>query len=187
LIKLENLPEATEKALACLRATDSLKSKIINEALQEKKTFKKKKDKYLVPVLLSSVALLIFCVFLLNGKKSLSLDEHQLIYSFTAGSSDIITCSFDTFYNTDPSIIQYIELNSFVKKDKKNQLNQLIDALKNQSVISSEKNINLNDQLNFYDSNGLIFSLPVKAPFIGWSDGIRKCDLFFKLFEDMSY
>ena len=83
--KLENLPEITELALDGLRVDDVLKTRILNTSLQQDKP--SGKQLRFIPVLLSSVALMILCVFLLNGKKPLLPEEEQhLIHSFSAGS-----------------------------------------------------------------------------------------------------
>ena len=87
MIKLENLPEVTNRALDGLKANESLKSKILKAAVQAEKSNSHIQLRRLVPLLISSVAVMIFCVFLLNGKKPIPMEEQHLIHSFTAGNS----------------------------------------------------------------------------------------------------
>ena len=74
--KLENLPEITELALDGLRADDVLKTRILNTSLQQDKP--SGKQLRFIPVLLSSVALMILCVFLLNGKSRSFLKRNSI-------------------------------------------------------------------------------------------------------------
>jgi hypothetical protein len=70
LIKLENLPEVTDRALDGLKADESLKAKILNAAIQEEKPYTYQKIRHLAPVLLSSVAVMILCIFSSEREKA---------------------------------------------------------------------------------------------------------------------
>jgi len=184
LNKLENLPEVTEQALNGLRADDSLKNRILNAALREEKpsSFSLKSVR-LVPVLLSSVALMLLCVFLLNGKKPLLPEgEKNLIRSFSAGSGEVVSVSFGSFAGTDPASVESVELLSSGKVSDRALVAQLLDALKNHSEIVPNDEIVLNDRLNLFDRDGLLFSLPAEAPYVRWADGVRRCESFFEMF-----
>ena len=181
MIKLENLPEVTNRALDGLKADESLKAKILNVAIQEEKPYTYQKIRHLAPVLLSSVAVMILCIFLLNGKKPIPSEEQHLIHSFTAGSSETSPVSYAEIGSLSvKSIVRCSDGN----KVENEQMERLLDASKDNSVPVSYLQISMDDQLNLYDSDGLCFTVPVKAPYIGWSDGIRKCDSFFELLEN---
>ena len=183
--KLENLPEVTDRALNGLTADEVLRLRIMKAALREKKSFAGFRSLRVIPVLLSSVALMILCVFLLNGKKPLLPDEEQhLIHSFSAGNSSFSEVSFDLFSGTDAESVEYINLLSEGKCFDRDQLNQLLSLLKEQSEPVSENDIIMNDRLEIFGKSGLMFSLPAESPYIEWSDGIRKCESFFKLYRN---
>ena len=184
MIKLENLPEVTDRALDGLKANHQLKTKILNASLREEKPFVFKKRPALIPVALSCVALMVICVFLLNGKMALHSEKQPLIHSFTAGSADAPSVSFDAFAEMDSSIVQRVEITSAGKAEGPDQLDPLLDALKNHSDLIEGADITMNDQMNIFGSDGLLFSLPVENPYIAWADGVRKCDLFFQWFEE---
>ena len=185
MIKLENLPEVTDRALDGLKADESLKSKILNAAIHEQKpSYPHKQFRYLAPVLLSSVAVMILCIFLLNGKEPVISEDQHLIHSFTAGNSETIPVSYTEI---DSLSVKSIVRCSDGKKIDNDQLVKMLDILKNHSVIVTEDQISMNDQLNIFDEDGQCFIVPVNAPYMGWSDGIRKCDLFFELFENTDH
>jgi len=181
LIKLENLPEITDRAFDGLKANESLKIRILKAAIQEEKTYTHRQKRHLVPVLLSSVAVMILCVVLLNGKKPIPSEEQHLIHSFTAGSSETAPVSYKEI---DLLSVKSIVRCSDGKKIENDQLKQLIEALQSDSVNVSDDIISMNDQLKIYNTDGLCFIIPINPPYIGWSDGIRKSDLFFRLLEE---
>ena len=182
--KLDNLPEITDRALDGLRADENLKTRILNAALQNQEPRTVVRSRQLVPALLSAVAVMILCVFLLNGKKPLLQDHEQnLIHSFSAGNSASASVSFGSFTGTDPLSFASVELLSAGRISDPDLLNQLTDLIKNHSESVPNGEMDMKDQLNFYGSGGLLFSLPVEAPFIDWSDGPRKCEPFFDLFN----
>jgi hypothetical protein len=182
LIKLENLPEITDRALDSLKADDTLKSKILFSAIQKNKPYVHNNNLRLIPIVLSSVAIMVICFVLLNGKKPLFSEDQHLIRSFSAGSSDSSTISIDSFSEIDLMSIKYIELSSSGQKNEPDQLNQLLDALLNHSILVKNTDFSMNDQLNIIGTNGVLLSLPINIPYIEWPDGIRKCDYFFNLF-----
>ena len=182
--KLENLPEVTDRALNGLKADEVLRLRIMKAALQEKKQSSGFISFRVVPVLLSSVALMILCVFLLNGKKPLLPEEEQhLIHSFSAGDSSFSDVSFDLFAGTESASVEYMSLLSEGKISDRDQVNQLLGLLKEQSEPVSEIDIIMNDRLEIFGKSGLLYSLPAESPYIEWSDGIRRCDSFFALFS----
>lgn len=181
MIKLENLPEVTDRALDGLKANESLKSRILKTAIQEENKYPHRQIRHLAPVLLSSVAVMILCVVLLNGKKPITSEEHHLIHSFTAGNSETASVSYKEI---DLLSVKSIVRCSDGKKIENDHLKQLIEALQSDSVNVSDDLISMDDQLRIYNMDGLCFIVPIKAPYIGWSDGVRKSDLFFKLLEE---
>ncbi len=181
MIKLENLPEVTNRALDGLKANESLKSKILKAAVQEEKSNSHIQLRRLVPLLISSVAVMIFCVFLLNGKKPIPMEEQHLIHSFTAGNSETVPVSYTDIVSLP---VKSIVRCSDGKKIENDQLEPLINAIRSDSSNVSDDHISMNDNLNIYCSDGLCFVVPVQPPYIGWADGIRRCDLFFELFEN---
>ena len=186
--RIENLPEVTDRALDGLRADERLKNRIIRSAVGEKENASCiHRGFQLIPVILSSVAVMILCVFLLNGKKPVDLDADQhLIHSFSAGNSDAGTDTFDSFAGTDPQNIESMEIVSAGKTDGTENLQQLFNALTEDSALISDKTFAPEDQLNIRLVSGIMISLPVKAPYIFWPDGIRRCDHFFDLFENLA-
>ena len=186
MIKLEDLPEVTDRALNGLKANDILKTKILNTVIQKEKPYVYKKHLHLIPIVLSSVAVMVFMFVLLNNKKPLLSVDHHLIRSFTAGNSASYNNSFSSFSEIDLLSIKYFEISSTGKKNTPDQLNQLLDALVNHSILVKETDIVMTDHLNIFDSNGLLLSLPINSPYIGWSDGVRKCNCFFEMMEKAS-
>ena len=181
---LEKLPEITERALDGLRADESLKIRILNASLQKEMPSGYGRSLRFVPVLLSSVALMIICVFLLNAKKPLLPNEDQhLIHSFSAGSSTSSAVSYDDFAETETDSFEAVELRSLGTVSDRVRLVQLITLLKEHSEPVSDENIAMNDQLGFFGSSGLLFSLPAESPYIQWSDGVRRCDSFCELYR----
>ncbi len=181
--KLENLPEITDRALDGLRADDTLKTKIINAVLHDEKPIRVGKPLRFISVLLASLSVMLLCVFLLNGKKPLLPEEEKdLIRSFSAGNSSASSVSFDTFTETAPDTIKSIELLTSGTLSGSDLVNQLVELLKCNSVSVTDPDIVMNDQLNIFDSTGMLFSLQAEAPYIKWSDGVRKCEPFFELF-----
>ena len=182
---LENLPEYTDRVLNGLRADQTLKTRILITANQNEKQVFNLKPRRFVPVLLSSVALMIICVFLLNSKKPLPTnEEQQLIRSFSAGNNISDTASFNDFSLTDSDTVESIELHSTGKLTGREQIVKLMDLLKEHSDTVSDNEIVMTDHLDIYGSSGLLFSLPAESPYIGWSDGIRKCESFFELIRN---
>lgn len=191
LNKLENLPEVTDRALFGLRADDALKQRILAAAVHQEgsssgavkplRSFRK--PLRLVPAVLSAVAVMLLCVFLLNGKSPLLPEgDKNLIHSFSAGG-DAGSVSFASFAAEDPLVLEAVELLSAGRVEDAAFVSHCIDALKNQSEpVSSDASLPLNDRLNLFDRNGLLCSLPVSAPYVGWADGVRRCDSFFALF-----
>lgn len=183
--KLENLQQITDRALDGLRADEALKTRILKKALQEEKPCAASGSFRFVPVLLTSVALMILCIFLLNGKKPLVPDEDQhLIYSFSAGSGEYDPkVSFDVFCDMEPSLVESMEILSEGKVTSHEQIDRLMEALKEQSESVQDADVVMNDRLEICGSSGQIFSFPAGSPYIGWSDGIRKCESFFEMFK----
>ena len=183
--KLENLPQITDRALDGLKADETLKTKILNAALQERETLSAEKPMHLLPVLLTSVAVMLLCVFLLNGKKPLPPEEDQhIIHSFSAGNSDVSSVSFDVFYETEPDSIKSIEFLTGGKITDRELINQMMELLKLTSEPVDNIEIKMNDQLDVFGPSGLMFSLQTESPYIKWSDGIRKCELFFEAYRN---
>ena len=183
--KLENLPKITDRALDGLRADDVLKTRILNAALQQDKP--SGKQLRFIPVLLSSVALMILCVFLLNGKKPLLPEEEQhLIHSFSAGNSVTEPIAFNEFTAIDPDTIESMELTSGSKQTSSEQLVRLAEMLRSGSEPAPDNSISeLKGSLEINTSSGRSISLPAEPPYIGWSDGVRKCEAFFEMFKEM--
>ena len=63
------------------------------------------------------------------------------------------------------------------------KIEQLMEMLKFHSEPVADVDVAMNDQLDFFDSSGLMFSLKTESPYIRWSDGIRRCEQFFDLFK----
>ena len=42
----------------------------------------------------------------------------------------------------------------------------------------------LKGHLEITTSSGLAISLPAESPYIGWSDGVRKCEAFFEMLKE---
>lgn len=181
--KLENLPEITDRVLDGLRADESLKTRIQDAALREERISDDRKSYRIIPVLLSAVAVMLLFVFFLNGKKPVDLEKQRLIYSFSAGDSNASE-SFESFAKTDPLSMVSMEMTSYGKTDDRNLISSLFEILKNHSEYVPNADIGMSGQLKIYDADGIRFSLPVKEPYIGWSDGIRKCESFFEAFSD---
>lgn len=181
MIKLENLPEVTDRALDGLKANESLKYKILKAAVQEEKPNSHIQLRRLVPILLSSVTVMILCIFLLNEKKPTPSEEQHLIHSFTAGNSETVPVSYTEFNSLS---VKSIVRSSDGKKIENDQLEYIIDAIRSESTNVSDDHISMNDYLNIYSTDGLYFVVPVQPPYIGWADGIQRCDLFFELFEN---
>jgi len=184
LNKLENLPEITELALDGLRADDVLKTRILNTSLQQDKL--SGKQLRFIPVLLSSVALMILCVFLLNGKKPLLPEEEQhLIHSFSAGNSVSETIAFNEFTDIDPDTIESMELTPGGKQVLSEQIVRLAELLRSGSEPAPDNRASdLKGHLEITTSSGLAISLPAESPYIGWSDGVRKCEAFFEMLKE---
>ena len=183
--KLENLPEITDRALDGLRADDVLKTRILNAALQEDKP--SGKQLRFIPVLLSSVALMILCVFLLNGKKPFLPEEEQhLIHSFSAGNSVSETIPFNEFTGINPDTVESMELIPGCKLTSPGQVIRLSELLVSGSEPAPDCCAgDLKGRLDISISSGLLISLPAKSPYIGWSDGVRKCEEFFEIFKEI--
>ena len=125
MIKLENLPEITDRALDGLKADESLRTKILNAAIQDEKRYTHKQIRHLAPVLLSSVAVMILCIFLLNGKKPVPSDEQHLIHSFTAGNSETSPVSYAGIGSL--SVKSIVRCSDGIKIEN-HQMEQLLDA-----------------------------------------------------------
>ena len=83
----------------------------------------------------------------------------------------------------DTDSVEMIELRSVGKLTDRADLDMLINLLKDHSEPVSDHNIVMNDQLDFYGPSGLLFSLPVKSPYFGWTDGVRACESFFESYR----
>ena len=132
---------------------------------------------------MTSVAVMLLCIFLLNGKAPVLQEEEQhLIHSFSAGSSAASAVSFDAFTETEPESVKSMELLSAGKLSDRDLIVKLMEMLKLHSEPVADADAEMNDQLDIFDSSGLLFSLQAEFPYIRWSDGVRKCEPFFELF-----
>lgn len=183
---LDKLPDLSDQALHGLQADEALKARILTAALSDEKPSPRfRRSVRLIPVLLSSVAVLVLCVFLLNGKKPLSPQEQSpLIQSFSAGDGLAAGSvpSFAAFASLPADSVVSLELRSRGAVVDRGLIVSLLDALKNPSDVVSGDAASMEDSLTVVTVDGLTLTLPAQAPCVAWSDGVRRCDRFFDLF-----
>lgn len=193
--KLDSLPEITENALFGLVADSHLKNRILLNSTNAKIQRNEKMKLRLVPVLVSSVAVMILSLFLLNGKKLLMPSEkNTMMNNFSAGSSNgsaysiyanNINSSFSSFLSDDLSSIAYVEWTSCGKITDAETCKDLISILKTESVCQNESKQSdySDDLLIIRTTEGITYRFKVEKPMIV-SDGLWNCPAFFEKFEN---
>ena len=83
----EQFRQYTDQVLFGLKADEQLKHRILQKAAETGQPEKKSFFRRPVPVLCSMVAVLVLCVFLLNGQKPVSSDPAAEINTFAAGQT----------------------------------------------------------------------------------------------------
>ena len=185
---LDQLHEVTDKALWGLTADESLKYRILQKAAMTGPEKSSRPGRRFIPVLCSSVALLLVCLFAVNGLKPVVPADMKV---FPAGQLNLASQEGNQVNPSAAFSFPVLKPDSVTSVEWKNEgivadsgiCNKLIHRLQDQSEKKEDVPFEENGILIITAGDGTSFEYPVDEPYILEGGTIWDCSSFFELFR----